>query len=154
MDENVAKKVLVVFAEPIDPETFGADDVVLMNDGQEKTVDVEMVDDTNAMIDLTASGIKGKCTLTVFTSGVKNAEGTAGTTSKSIEWNAESNLPGDVGGNGIVSVSDVMATVSKILGFEPAVFIRRNADMNADDSISVNDVMGIVGIVLQGNQQP
>ena len=154
MDENVAKKVLVVFAEPIDPETFGADDVVLMNDGQEKTVGVEMVDDTTAMIDLTASGIKGKCTLTVFTSGVKNAEGTAGTTSKSIEWNAESNLLGDADGNGIVSVSDVMATVSKILGFDPVVFIRRNADINADDSISVNDVMGIVGIVLQGNQQP
>ncbi len=146
--ESVAKEVLVTFDQPIDTSTFDAEDIVLMNGGEKKNVTLNIVDDTHASIDLSTSAINGRCTLTVFTSGIKNLEGTSGTTSKSIEWDADSNLIGDANGDGMVSISDVMLTVNVICGNSYQVFFRKNADVNSDKQISISDVMGIVGIII------
>lgn len=144
----VAKEVLVTFAEPVDIESVDVEDLVLMNEGVQKAATITMVDDTHAIIDLSNSGVKGQCTLTVFTSGIKNEEGTSGTMSKSIEWNSDSNLLGDANGDGIVSVTDVSVTVNVVLGHHPEVFFRKNADVNFDKSITITDLTGIVNIIL------
>ena len=60
----------------------------------------------------------------------------------------EDGLLGDANGDGMVTVSDVMVTVNKVMGSDSAVFIWQLADVNRDTLISVVDVMGIVGIVL------
>ena len=145
---NVAKEVLVTFEDPIDPTTFDTEDIVLMNDGQKKSVALTIVDDTHATIGLDGSAVKGKCALTVFASGIQNKSGISGTTSKSIEWDTDSNLLGDANGDGLVSISDVMVTVNVVLGNPFEVFFRRNADINFDNLISITDVMGIVGIIM------
>ena len=146
--ERVAKEVLVTFDQSIDTSTFDTEDIVLMNDGVKKNVTLNIVDDTHATIGLSASAIKGKCILTVFTSGIQNTEGTPGTMSKSIEWDADSNLLGDANGDGLVSIADVMLTVNVICGYPYQVFFKKNADVNSDQQISISDVMGIVGIVI------
>lgn len=68
--------------------------------------------------------------------------------SKSIEWDADSNLLGDANGDGLVSIADVMLTVNVICGYPYQVFFKKNADVNFDKEISISDVMGIVGIVI------
>ncbi|MBO4849908.1 MAG: C10 family peptidase [Prevotella sp.] len=57
-------------------------------------------------------------------------------------------LPGDVNGDGSVTISDVSLTVEYILGNEAANFIEANADMNGDGSITIADVTAIVEIIL------
>lgn len=149
-EEQTAKEVVVTFANPIDPTTFDADDVVLMNENMQKSVIVTSVDANSAVIDLSKSNLNRFCTLTVFTSGVKNPEGIAGTTSKSIEWKNNSSLLGDANGDGQVSVTDVTLVVNVILGNKPEVFFRKNADVDGNGEISVTDVTGITRIVLDG----
>lgn len=65
---------------------------------------------------------------------------------------AQSTLPGDVNGDNIVDVSDVMTVVNKVLCLEMEVFITSNADLNSDNLIDVSDVMLLVRLVLYGNQ--
>ena len=59
---------------------------------------------------------------------------------------------GDVNGDGQISVTDVMAMVSYVLGTVNDGFIVENADINGDGQISVTDVMALVKIILQGSQ--
>ena len=59
---------------------------------------------------------------------------------------------GDVNGDGLVSVTDVMALVNYILGNTVSNFVVENADANGDEAITVTDVMVLVKIVLQGSQ--
>lgn len=147
--ESVAKEVLITFAHPIDVSSLDSEDAVLMNEGQRKPIAISALDATHVVVDLSQSGIKGECTLTVFTSGILNSEGLAGTMSKSIGWNAESNLLGDANGDGHVTVADVMVTLSEVLGNHPSVFFFKNADVSFDHQISVSDIMGIVKIITE-----
>lgn len=57
-------------------------------------------------------------------------------------------LLGDVNEDGEVSISDVMLTVSYILGSQNEPFNVRNADLNNDGEITIADVMLIVDTIL------
>ena len=60
-------------------------------------------------------------------------------------------LPGDVNRDGRITVADIMATISIIMGkdkVEPYVFDHVAADINEDSRITVTDVMAIVAIVV------
>ncbi len=57
-------------------------------------------------------------------------------------------IPGDANGDGVVTVSDVVATANYILGKNPQPFIFEAADMNGDGEITVTDVVLIARIVL------
>ncbi len=58
--------------------------------------------------------------------------------------------PGDANGDGTVNVSDVVITISYILGNNPPNFVFENGDVNGDGVINVSDVVGIVNIILGG----
>jgi len=57
-------------------------------------------------------------------------------------------LIGDVNGDGLVSIADVMVTVDYIMGRPVSTFITENADINGDDNISVTDVSALVSLIL------
>ena len=57
---------------------------------------------------------------------------------------------GDVNGDGQISVADVMAVVSYVIGTVNSGFIVENADINSDGQISIADVMAVVDMVLHG----
>ena len=54
---------------------------------------------------------------------------------------------GDVNGDGIVSIADVLLLVSHILGQDSDLFIAANSDMNGDNIFSVADVTMIVSLI-------
>lgn len=56
--------------------------------------------------------------------------------------------PGDVNNDGKISVADVTAGISFVLGNESPSFIREAADMDANDEVKVNDVTAIISLVL------
>ena len=59
-----------------------------------------------------------------------------------------SGLAGDVSGDGVVTVTDVMLVVNYILTQkEPDGFIMSNADVNSDGNVTIADVVGIAAIV-------
>lgn len=64
----------------------------------------------------------------------------------------EDYIPGDVNGDGSVTVVDVTAAVSLVLGGDNANFIREAADMNSDGTINVVDITSIVNLILNGAQ--
>ena len=57
---------------------------------------------------------------------------------------------GDVNGDGIITVTDVMMLVNSILGHVNNKFITANADVNNDNNITVTDVMVLVNNILNG----
>lgn len=57
---------------------------------------------------------------------------------------------GDVNGDGIITVTDVMMLVNSILGHVDNNFITANADVNNDNNITVTDVMVLVNNILNG----
>ena len=56
------------------------------------------------------------------------------------------NIPGDVNGDEVVNVLDVIQTVNMALGSQEPDYI--NADINDDGIINVLDIVSIVNIVL------
>ena len=58
---------------------------------------------------------------------------------------------GDANGSGEVDVLDVVTTVNYAMGLKPEPFIFDAADMNADKSINILDVIGIVQKILYPN---
>ena len=66
------------------------------------------------------------------------------------------NLPsagimGDVNGDGVVDVEDVVGIVNCILSEPANNFIEANADLNDDGKIDVDDVVAVVNIILETN---
>lgn len=57
-------------------------------------------------------------------------------------------IPGDADDSGDVSVRDVTAVVSHLLGREPAGFVLGNADLDGDGQVTAEEVAGIVNIIL------
>ncbi|MBO4850142.1 MAG: dockerin type I repeat-containing protein [Prevotella sp.] len=57
---------------------------------------------------------------------------------------------GDVNNDGDLNISDVMATVSHILGDTPENFSKDAADVNGDGAINITDVMSMVDAILGG----
>jgi hypothetical protein len=66
----------------------------------------------------------------------------------SVELIRIGGLRGDVNGDGIVGVTDVMTMVDYLLGLKPEQFIRSNAEMNDDNHVSVADVFSVVDMIL------
>lgn len=64
------------------------------------------------------------------------------------EDDPEATLLGDVNGDGIVNVTDVIAATNMTIGITPSVFIFENADVNKDNEITVTDIILIVNISL------
>lgn len=61
---------------------------------------------------------------------------------------ASPNIPGDADDDKVVTVADITAVASYILGETPATFNAKNADVNGDGSIDVADITGIAEIIL------
>ena len=55
---------------------------------------------------------------------------------------------GDVNGDKVVNITDIMLIVNYIIGKTPSTFIKKNADVNSDKNINITDVMNVVNIVL------
>lgn len=62
--------------------------------------------------------------------------------------------PGDVNDDGKISVADVTAAISFVLGSESPSFIREAADMDASNEVKVNDVTAIISLVLNNDITP
>ena len=57
-------------------------------------------------------------------------------------------VPGDVNGDGTVSVTDVISMNSYILEEDPAQFIRKVADVNGDGRVTITDMVQVIDIIL------
>ena len=55
---------------------------------------------------------------------------------------------GDVNDDGFVSIADVTALISYLLGGNPRPFNEANADVNGMDGISISDVTALISILL------
>jgi hypothetical protein len=61
---------------------------------------------------------------------------------------------GDVNNNGVVSVSDVVAIINKIIGTDPGIFIFKAADIDVNNEITANDAVLIINkYILKVNAQ-
>ena len=60
-------------------------------------------------------------------------------------------LLGDVNGDGLVNITDVVLIVNHILNIENPTFIIENADINSDDTINITDVTQLVNIIIGNN---
>lgn len=150
-----ATKATVTFKNDIDASTFGADDVVIMCGDNQYNVTVTPIDGKKFTIDWSNNTVEnGHTTLTVFTSGIANAEGTFGTLSKTKEWMADSSaavyLAGDANDDSIITVADVVSMMDYITGKEPAVFNFEAADVDGDGNISITDVIQTIDAILSG----
>lgn len=66
-------------------------------------------------------------------------------------YRAEALMPGDVNGDGHVSIDDVVMIINYVLAGHADGFIPANADMNGDGIINVNDVTLTIKRVLSGS---
>lgn len=90
--------------------------------------------------------VPGNCYNYMFT--VVATDQTESDTSHVISVVPLTALRGDADGDLTVDVEDVNATVRYITHLDPAPFIFDAADVNADDTIDVTDVVGIANIIL------
>ena len=61
--------------------------------------------------------------------------------------------PGDANNDGLVTVSDIVATASYILGYEVPGFVPKSVDLNNDNRVNVTDITLLVNIVLNSSSQ-
>jgi hypothetical protein len=87
--------------------------------------------------------IEGYTSLTVYTSGIANTEGTYGTQNKSKEWVANGSI-GDVDHDGSVTMADVIKILSYILGENPKDFDKTVADLNNDNVVTITDALILI----------
>ena len=66
----------------------------------------------------------------------------------------EAGAPGDVNGDGNVTVSDVVLTAQKAVGMSPDPFNEATADVNGDGNINVTDVVIIANIAVGAQAAP
>ena len=59
--------------------------------------------------------------------------------------------PGDVNGDGLVNVTDIVATVNYIMEKPSDNFNKDAADLNGDGQINVTDIVKMVSIIMNGN---
>ena len=145
----MATSVLVTLAEDVDQTTVDADDVVLMAGQKACTATVQTLSSTTFTIDWTGTRVpRGTMTVTVFTSGIKNIEGKAGTTNKSRSWQTLAGyLVGDANDDDKVSIIDAVSIANKIMGNPSADFKDDAADVNGDGKITITDAVGVVDII-------
>ena len=61
------------------------------------------------------------------------------------------NIPGDVNGDGLVNVTDIVATVNYIMEKPSPDFNKEAADLNGDGEINVTDIVKMVTIIMNGD---
>ena len=146
-----ATKAVVTFKNAIDASTFEPDDVVITCGEKQYKATVTPIDSQKFTVDWSGNLVdNGNTSLTVFTSGIANAEGTFGSTSKNKEWVAagfETHKPGDVNKDGRVSMTDAVYVIRYIIGDIPDVFDEIAADLNNDNKVTVTDVLLIYGLI-------
>ena len=145
-----ATKALVTMAQPVDPSSVDSDDISLMMGEKECVPQVDMLSETTFTIDWGKCRFsQGNLTLTVFTSGIKNLDGRAGTTSQSKSWVTEAGYKvGDANNDKKVTITDAKGIVNKILGTPAPEFMEDAADVNGDGKITIADAVEIVNIVV------
>ena len=150
-DITMATSVLVTLAEDVDQTTVDADDVVLMAGQKACTATVQTLSPTTFTIDWTGTRVpRGTMTVTVFTSGIKNIEGKAGTTNKSRSWQTLAGyLVGDANDDDKVSIIDAVSIANKIMGNPSANFKDDAADVNGDGKITITDAVAVVMSLVQ-----
>ena len=60
-------------------------------------------------------------------------------------------IPGDVNGDGLVNVTDIVATVNYIMEKPSSNFNVLAADLNGDGKVNVTDIVKMVTIIMNGN---
>ena len=60
-------------------------------------------------------------------------------------------IPGDVNGDGLVNVTDIVATVNFIMEKPSDGFNKDAADLNGDGLVNVTDIVKMVSIIMNGN---
>ena len=145
-EENKATRAIVTMAEPVDISTIDDEDVVVAKSGENYQVKVEATSPTTFTVDWSDNRLtEGLLTLTVFTSGIKNLEGTAGTTNKSKTWLAAVDyVMGDVNGDNQVDLSDAIMVTYYSLHEVPSNFNDAAADMNGDGKVDLSDAIIII----------
>ena len=71
----------------------------------------------------------------------------------SIEDNGEDYLDGDVNGDGMVTITDVLMILDKILGNPSENFNEEAADLNHDSMITYADAMMVMDIILNNSEE-
>ena len=59
-------------------------------------------------------------------------------------------VPGDVNGDGEVSISDINAIIDLLLGGSASVEVQTRADVNSDGEVSISDINAVIDILLRG----
>lgn len=62
-------------------------------------------------------------------------------------------IPGDVNGDGVVNVTDIVATVNYIMEKPADGFNKEAADLNGDGEINVTDIVKMVTIIMSGGSR-
>ena len=60
---------------------------------------------------------------------------------------------GDANGDGVVNVTDIVATVNYIMNKPSDDFNKYAADVNGDDEVNVTDIVGMVNIIMKSGTQ-
>ena len=60
-------------------------------------------------------------------------------------------IPGDANGDGLVNVTDIVATVNFIMEKPTDGFIEKAADLNDDGEVNVTDIVMMVSIIMNGD---
>ena len=58
---------------------------------------------------------------------------------------------GDANGDGILNVTDIVATVNYIMEKPSDDFNKKAADLNGDGDVNVTDIVKMVSIIMSGN---
>jgi hypothetical protein len=147
--EAKATSAIVTFAEAVDTNSLDAEDfVVSCSDVMYQPV-VTVKSSTSCLVKWDSDIlVPGEYSLTVFTSGIKNTEGTTGTTNKTLSWISEGNIKmGDANRDGNVNLADARCIVDRIVGKPVSVFIKEVADVNNDGVVDIADAVKIVNLV-------
>ena len=67
-----------------------------------------------------------------------------------VEMGDGSDMPGDVDGNGVLTISDITVLINYLLTDDPANVNMANADVNGDGVVNVSDITELINYLLYG----
>lgn len=148
--EAKATSAIVTFAEAVDTNSLDAEDFVVSCGDMMYQPVVTVKISTSCLVKWDGDIlVPGEYSLTVFTSGIKNAEGTIGTTNKSLNWISEGNIKmGDANRDGKVDITDARCIVDRIVGKPASVFIKEVADVDRNGVVDIADAVRIVNLIV------
>lgn len=116
-----------------------AETIVTVEKKSQKSVSAQLP--TDAPIMLRINQTSGSSNIKCYLDDIK--------LSYSDTWPEDVPIPGDVDGDGEVSISDVNAVINLILGGESDDGVRTRADVNEDGEISISDANMIIHLIFQ-----